>query len=518
MAALAGDFTCFAFDTPGYGDSAPLQTGAGSIAAVADALADTLRTLNFPPCPVFGSHTGAAIALELARRHPELITGLILDGVAMFTPQEQVEIFDGYFAPLVLDELGGHFAHTWTRFRDLFIWFPWTRKRPENLNDASAPTAQRLQLWVSMFFRAAENYAATYRAAIAYGGEAADAIRQLRVPAVFMAQHSDMLFAHLDRLPPLPAGQRIERVSQVQKPAAIYRAALQFAANGPPPPDPVPQFGASGVSRGFLDLPHGQVLIRLAGAATETRPLLLLHDAPGSSLALEPLMQQLASRRRVVTLDLPGGGESPPLALAPASLADFVALVERILDVLQVESCDVYGQGFGSSLALELSALNPRRFPKVTLHGLCLPERSQRQELLERYAPPIELAADGSHWYRTWLMLRDSLIYFPWYEGRASALRRAPGDFDARQLHERTFEVLKQYQGYSQFIHAALTQDIELRCRDAHRAGVALQLWNDPLHPFATWADRQSALVRSLELPVAAAAAGNWVHALFEPT
>jgi pimeloyl-ACP methyl ester carboxylesterase len=332
-----------------------------------------------------------------------------------------------------------------------------------------------------------------------------------------MAQHSDMLFAHLDRLPPLLAGQRIKRISQVQKPAAIHRAALQFAASGPPPPDPVPQFGASGVSRGFLDLPHGQVLIRLAGAAAETRPLLLLHDAPGSSLALEPLMQQLASRRRVVTLDLPGGGESPPLALARASLADFAALVERILDGLHVESCDVYGQGFGSSLAIELSALNPRRFPKVTLHGLCLPERSQRQELLERYAPPIELAADGSHWYRTWLMLRDSLIYFPWYEGRASALRRAPGDFDARQLHERTFEVLKQYQGYSQFIGAALGQDAELRCRDAHRGGVALQLWDDPLHPFSTWADRQSALVQSLELPVAAAAAGNWVHALFGP-
>ncbi len=515
MQALAGENTCFAFDTPGYGDSAPLGNGEAGIAGMADALAETLRSLNFPPCPVFGSHTGAAIALELARRHPELTTGLILDGVAMFTPQEQIEIFDGYFAPLLLDELGGHYAHTWTRFRDLFIWFPWTRKCPENLNDADAPTATRLQLWVNMFFRAAGNYAATYRAAIAYGSDAADAIRQLRTPAVFMAQRSDMLFAHLDRLPPLRAGQRIERVSREDKSLAIHWAARQFAASDPPPPDPVPTFNANGVSRGFLDLPHGQVLVRLAGAAAGTRPLLLLHDAPGSSLALEPLMQQLASRRRVVTLDLPGCGESPPLAPAQASLADFAAVVEQVLDGLRLADCAVYAQGFGSSLALELGASNPRRFPKLLLHGLCLPASSQRPELLDRYAPPIDLAADGSHWYRTWLMLRDSLIYFPWYAGRAAALRRVPADFDAQHLHERTFEVLKQYQGYQQLIMAALTLDTELRCRDAQRAGAALQLWDDPLHPFAAWADRHAALAQSLELPVMSATPGHLLDALF---
>jgi pimeloyl-ACP methyl ester carboxylesterase len=225
-------------------------------------------------------------------------------------------------------------------------------------------------------------------------------------------------------------------------------------------------------------------------------------------------MQQLASRRRVLTLDLPGCGESPPFARAQASLADYGALVEQVLNGLHLADCAVYGLGFGSSLALELGASNPRRFPQVLLDGLCLPESSQRQELLDRYAPPIDLATDGSHWYRTWLMLRDSLIYFPWYEGRAAAVRRVPADFDARHLHERTFEVLKQYQGYRQLILAALDQDTALRCRDAHRAGAALQLWDDPLHPFAAWADRHAALAQSLKLPVVSATPGNLVDAL----
>ena len=505
MQALANSHTCFAFDTPGFGDSSPLDCASPGMAALADALAETLLALRFPPCAVFGSHTGAVIALELARRHPAQVTGLILDGFPLYTSQEQSEHFAGYFAPLVLDELGGHFAHSWTRFRDLFLWFPWNQKIPDNLNDTDAPTAQRLHLWVSMFFRAAEHYAAPYRAAIEYGSGAAEAICSLTTPAVFMAHSADMLYSHLDRLPALRVGQSIERMSRAEKNAAMVRAVARIDATGVAPADPAVPAGAPFVSRHFLDFAHGQLLVRVAGdPAAQRLPLLLLHDAPGSSLSLEPLLCELAGTRRVITLDLPGCGESMPLADSRSSLGYCAALVTQVLDRLGVSRCALYGCGFGSSLALELAAQNPQQYTQVLLHGLCLPAAAQRQEMLLNYAPTINIEADGSHWYRTWLMLRDTLIYFPWYAGRAAALRRVEVEFDARQLHERTFEVLKQSQGYPQFIHAALGQDAARRCADVVGAGVAVQVCADPLHPFAAYAEQLGTLVQTLQIPFAA--------------
>jgi pimeloyl-ACP methyl ester carboxylesterase len=497
MQALSGDCTCFAFDTPGFGDSAPLASATIDIPALADALAETLRSLRFPACPVFGSHTGAAIAIELARRHPQQVAGLILDGVPMYTPREQRELFDGYFAPLRIDDLGGHFASTWTRFRDLFLWFPWNRKRPENLNDAERPTAQRLQLWVSMFYRAAGSFAVPYRAAIAWGAEAADAIRALHVPAVFMAQDSDMLRPHLERLPPLQPGQVVERPDRAGKLAMLVAAARRFAVDAPAPDDPLPQWRAGQPLRHFLDFPQGQVLLRGAGAFAPGTPVtLLLHDAPGSSLPLEAALGALARSTPVLTLDLPGSGESAPLPGPAPSLRDYATLVQQVLARLELRVGMVYGCGFGSSLALELAAGAPQSFPRLLLHGLCLPSSAQRVELQRHYAPPIELQPDGSHWYRTWLMLRDSLVYFPWYAGTPAALRRVPLDFDPGQLHERTFEVLKQAAGYGHFIHAALRQDAAMSCGLVARRGVSVSWLRDPLHPFAVY-----------DLPVATLAA-----------
>ena len=312
MRVLAPTHTCFAFDTPGFGDSDPVTIAGDGVAELVDAMAETVAVLRMPRCAVFGSHTGAAIALEFGRRHPERVTGLVLDGVPMYSAVEQTALFQGYFEPLDIDEHGGHFAHVWTRFRDLFQWFPWTHRDPQYLNSADVPTAERLQLWVTMFYRAAAHYIPAYRAAIAYGNTAQQAVADLHVPAVFMAQDTDMLFSHLDRLPPLAANQRIVRVRQGSKPQAILDAVTQFDTVAPAPCD-VRSGGACESARQFIDLHHGQVQVRTIGAI-DAPVLLYLHDVPGSSALIEPRLLQLAADFRIVSLDLPGSGESPPLA------------------------------------------------------------------------------------------------------------------------------------------------------------------------------------------------------------
>lgn len=75
------DVTVFAFDTPGCGDSDPLPQPVPDAADYGDAMAATLQALGITRCVVYGTHTGAAIALALARRHPQRVSRLVIDGL-----------------------------------------------------------------------------------------------------------------------------------------------------------------------------------------------------------------------------------------------------------------------------------------------------------------------------------------------------------------------------------------------------------------------------------------------------
>ena len=207
MECLAPGHTVFAFDTPGFGLSAPLPGEVLTVADLADALAETLDAIAMPRCPIFGTHTGAAIALELGVRHPERATGLVLDGVPAFTAAECEAYFGTYFQKMLPSDLGGHYAEAWTRFRDQSVWFPWTNRTPANHNPYDLGPAQSTHLWVQMFFEAAEGYVPAYRAASFYGARAVAAAAALTLPAVYCATDTDMLHPHLARLPPMKPGQ-----------------------------------------------------------------------------------------------------------------------------------------------------------------------------------------------------------------------------------------------------------------------------------------------------------------------
>jgi len=485
---LAHTHTCFAFDTPGFGDSDALLELPEGIGSLADALAETLEVMGFPPCPVFGTHTGAAIALELARRHPARVSGVVLDGVPMYSAAEQSALFSGYFEPLVVDDLGSQFTRTWTRFRDLFMWFPWTTKTPATLNETDRPAPERLHLWVTMFYRSARTYAKPYLAAIAYGPQAHAAIAALRVPAVFMANDRDMLYTHLAPIPALRAGQSLRRTPKEGHAATIDSAITGFASRGGAPPDEPFEYTAGRSRRQFFDLPHGQVLVRTRGAPPRSpakHTLLLLHDAPGSGRVLEDLIARLPTDFDVVLPDLPGCGESAGFIGESPTLADYAAVLSRLLEALSAGPFVVYGCGFGASLAAELCAREPARCTTLVVHGACLPEPVLRDRMLRHYAPRLSIEADGSHWYRTWLMLRDALVYFPWFDGTRDSLRRIAADFDAARLHALTFDVLKQWDTYHQLIEASLSHDLAATLTVLKQSIVVLE---DPLHPFAAFA------------------------------
>lgn len=483
MAVAAAHFTCFAPDTPGFGGSDPLAGDELQVADLARATVATMDALGLPPCPVYGTHTGALIAAEIGAGWPDRVSGLVMEGLPVFTDAEIAAIFDGYFVPMIADPLGGHLFATWTRFRDQFIWFPWTSRDVARRNPVDRPTPAEIELWVSMFYRSCRTYGPAYKAACYHGNRSYDAAAKLTVPCVYLASSEDMLFPHLDRLPPLKPEQRIARLPH--DPAAKSAAIAGFLQALPLPerwtgsdePEPV----GSDPAVQYIDVAGGQVFIRALGDRGNPA-LVLLHDAPGTGLMLIDLARTLAADRFVIVPDLPGSGRSSTPA---ASLLDAGAdAVIAIADGLGLAGFVVAAEGAGCAVAAVLAARGDPRLREVLV---ALPTGATAD--LMTLAPELPLAADGGHWLRAWMMIRDSQIYTPWYDGRVAAQRTTQGRFDADWLHDQTTALMESRATWHRLP------------REAHDFEVEASLGRATVPVRRAGADELAALLGSIDQP-----------------
>ncbi len=97
---LAGGFRVLTYDRRGWSRSPrPAGWAQTSIGEQADDAAWLLKGTATAPCAVFGSSSGALIALELVLRHPEVVRGAVLHEPSVFTclPQDFVQ---GQFADM----------------------------------------------------------------------------------------------------------------------------------------------------------------------------------------------------------------------------------------------------------------------------------------------------------------------------------------------------------------------------------------------------------------------------------
>ena len=445
ITAFARDYTAIAFDTPGFGLSEPLPEEGISVTALAGATAAAMAALGLPPCRVYGSHTGAAIGLELGVGWPEQVSGLLLEGVPLFTTAEMADLFTGYFAPMIADPLGGHLTSTWIRFRDQHTWFPWLSRDVRRLNKLDRPTPAEIDHWVSMFYRSCRNYAPAYRAACFYrdGQRAAAALRR---PAIHVAAATDMLHPHMARLPERPEQSRAT-LPDGQERAAALLAHLRALPGGPGViRHPVGPVGSDPA----LCIAPGNVFVRCYGTP-DNLALLLAHDSPGTGLACQDLARALAERFYVVVPDLPGCGETQ-LPSDESPILEAAADALRTVAVhLELRRYTLLGFGCGAAVAAILASQGDPNLAAVLLRDLPRPDPATAAAI----APDIALSAEGAHWIQAWLMLRDGQIYRPWFAGTVATQRRDQGNFDADFLHDQTCALLRQRAHYHRLPRAA---------------------------------------------------------------
>lgn len=113
MAELAADREVVAPDTPGFGDS-DLPAAQPDIGFYASVMAELASKLGHERVQLVGYHTGAAIAIELAKAHPALVDALVLVGIPVFNEEEQAR-FRALPWPSPRSEDGSHLVAEWNR-------------------------------------------------------------------------------------------------------------------------------------------------------------------------------------------------------------------------------------------------------------------------------------------------------------------------------------------------------------------------------------------------------------------
>ena len=401
---LRRDFLVIAPDTPGNGASDPLQPETSQAGRYADALAELLDVLKLPQVAVYGFHTGAVFAAELAGRHPSRVTALVCDGYPLWTEAEAAELDEDYLQPVRPQPDGSHLAALWSRIIDQNWQFPWHLREAGRRVSRDLNAIDRLHAQAMGLLCAGDAYRAPYAAALRADG--APRLGLVYKPTLVTAANADVLSQHLPRVPPNEwvQAQPCEDAQQIaEKTADWFKRHPPAAASLTLPPS----------SRRFVDAGEGQLYVEGGAQAASV----WLHDAGESSA-------QAPKNGERLCLDLPGHGLST--APWPDEAGELKEMLQQAIAAagLDGRNCSAQGRGLGQQLADLLSGKG----------------RSLEAQPME--IPDITPRWDGAHLLAAWHFCRFRSQYQHWFKRGPSARRNAPLPA-AAALQQMTLDVLR---------------------------------------------------------------------------
>ena len=121
--------TVYAPDTPGYGASDALPDPGDDLSGYVDWLRGFLESQKLSSAGIYGSATGAQIAIQFARKFPEMTNYVVLDNAVHFTDDERARIMKDYFPDMEPRPDGSHLQKAWDMSGKLYQYFPWFDQR-----------------------------------------------------------------------------------------------------------------------------------------------------------------------------------------------------------------------------------------------------------------------------------------------------------------------------------------------------------------------------------------------------
>ncbi len=197
MGVLGQTRRCIAPDTLGNGDSAAPALDSPDMDYYADSVARILDKLKLDKVDVYGSHTGAHIACELAIRHPSRVRKIVFDGIGMFSAEDRVDFLANYAPRMQADEFGRQFTWAWHFIRDQMLHFPYFRRTPAFRRDQPMASPEVLHRIVVDVLKSLTTYHKGYHAAFRH--KDAERIPLIGCPVFCIASTDDPLQEGVDR-------------------------------------------------------------------------------------------------------------------------------------------------------------------------------------------------------------------------------------------------------------------------------------------------------------------------------
>ena len=453
VGGLARDFTVYAPDTAGFGQSDPLPYG-GDAPTISDYGRRVLEFADAVGLDRFllgGTHTGAKVALETAVQAPARVAQLVMDGLGLYTPEEMSDQLEHYTPPIVPVWHGGHLTEVWHRLRNMWTFWPWYRQEAECRLADAIPDLDVLQQMAFDFLRARPDWGLAYRAAFQYDGRRA--LARLSSPAVLIAKEADPLHEHLERLGPNTPTLQVRSVADEDHLSSVL-AAFDRACGLPDAPPPPPARHGGGTTRRYVRTSSGEVHVRVDGDPGAP-PLLFLHGSPGSADSFDPLIRDLSRDHLVVAPDTLGNGYSEPAPGTDPGIEVFADAVAEVLAQLELGPVTAYGSHTGACIVLELAVRRPDLVATVVADGLPVFDDAEQADLLENYFISLSPERHGEHLLRAWHTIRDVQLWWPWYRQDAEH-RRPTGPSDPETLHRLVVEFIKSGNTYRASYAAAI--------------------------------------------------------------
>ena len=238
MPMLAPQGRVLAIDTPGYGGSDALPSPPTSMADYVAPLHALLQAVAGPHCVIYGSATGAQLAIAYATQHPQAVVHLMLDNAAHFNDAQRAAILARYFPDVTPRGDGSHLMAAWQMVAQMAEFFPWFMADEAHRVGTRQATAAEVHAGVQELLAAGPGWALAYRCAFEH--ERAAHVMALKVPTTLCRWAASILLPHIDRLlaHALPANVQVLQVPGAMPERFATMTAHLAALRAPPGTSP----------------------------------------------------------------------------------------------------------------------------------------------------------------------------------------------------------------------------------------------------------------------------------------
>jgi pimeloyl-ACP methyl ester carboxylesterase len=157
----------------------------------AESMLELADVLDIPQFDLWGTHTGALVALEIALLAPDRVGKVVLEAPILLSNEETSDITANYFHDIAGTDWGDHVLRAWNLRRDMFMFWPWFTRNRATSRAIGVPDNETLHRWTVGLLKSGRTYSYTYRAAFLY--PTAERLLDLTVPSLICAGPADML-------------------------------------------------------------------------------------------------------------------------------------------------------------------------------------------------------------------------------------------------------------------------------------------------------------------------------------